>query len=81
MPPPAAAPPSHRIARVERAYRNATRGFGLAICLLGVVMTVTALARGGGPLAIGVLVGVAFTLLGAGRLYLATRPDAPPTRR
>ena len=66
---------------MERVYRNTTRAFGLAICLLGVAMTVTALARGGGPLAVGVLVGVAFTLLGAGRLYLATRPDAPPPRR
>jgi hypothetical protein len=66
---------------VERAYRQTTRALGLAICLLGVAMTVTALARGGGPLALGVLVGVAFTLLGAGRVYLATRPDAPQNRR
>jgi multisubunit Na+/H+ antiporter MnhB subunit len=63
------------IATVERAYRHSTRAVALAICLLGVAMTLTALARGGGPLALGVVVGVAFTLLGAGRLYLATRPD------
>ena len=54
---------------------------GSAICLLGVAMTVTALASGGGPLALGVLVGVAFTLLGGGRVYLATRPGSPQTRR
>ena len=54
---------------------------GLAICLLGVAMVVTALARGAGPLALGVVVGVAFTLLGAGRLYLAARPDARRTGR
>ena len=58
---------------MERAYRHTTRVLGLAICLLGVAMTVTTLARGGGPLALGVLVGVAFALLGAGRFYLATR--------
>ena len=58
---------------MERAYRQTTRALGLAVCLLGVAMTATALARGGGPFALGVLVGVAFTLLGAGRFYLATR--------
>jgi hypothetical protein len=61
---------------VERAYRHTSRALALAICLLGIAITVTALARGGGPLALGVLVGVAFALLGAGRLYLATRPGA-----
>ena len=66
---------------MERAYRSTTRALGLAICLLGIAMTATALARGGGPLALGVLVGIAFTLLGAGRVYLATRPDAPQQRR
>jgi hypothetical protein len=66
---------------VERAYRHTTMAFGVAILLLGVAMTVTALARGGGPLALGVLVGVAFTVLGAGRLYLATRSDEPRGRR
>ena len=34
-------------------------------------MVVTTLARGGGALALGVIVGVAFVVLGAGRLYLA----------
>jgi hypothetical protein len=66
---------------VERAYRHTTRALGLAICVLGVAMTITALARGGGPFALGVLVGVAFTLLGAGRVYLASRPDTPSPRR
>ena len=56
---------------MERAYRHTTRALGLAICLLGVAMTATALARGAGPLALGVLLGVAFTVLGAGRLWLA----------
>jgi hypothetical protein len=60
---------------VERAYRHSTQALGLAICLLGVAMTVVALVRGGGPLALGVLVGAAFTVLGAARFWLATRPD------
>ena len=53
---------------------------GSLLALLGVAMIVSTLGRGGGPVAIGVVVGVAFTLLGAARAYLAvsSRPhDAP----
>jgi hypothetical protein len=39
--------------------------------LIGVVLLVSTLARGGGPLAIGVLLGVLFVAAGAGRLYIA----------
>jgi hypothetical protein len=66
---------------VERVYRHSTRVLGLAISLLGVAMVITTLARGGGPLAIGVLVGVAFALLGLGRAYLAGGPGEAPPRR
>ena len=66
---------------MQRAYRHSTRVLGLAICLLGVGMAVTAVTRGGGPLSLGVLVGVAFALLGAGRAYLATAPAEAPRRR
>jgi hypothetical protein len=65
---------------VERAYRHSTRVLGLALCALGVAMVATTLARGGGPLAIGVLVGVAFVVLGAGRAYLAARAETPRGR-
>jgi hypothetical protein len=41
------------------------------IVLIGVALLVSTLAGGGGPLAIGVLLGVLFVLAGAGRLYLA----------
>ena len=39
--------------------------------LLGIGMLVATIAFGGGPLAIGVLLGVLFIAAGAGRLYLA----------
>ena len=57
---------------MQRAYHQSTRVLGAVICLLGLVLVVSTLARGGGPLALGVLVGVAFTVLGAGRVYLAS---------
>jgi hypothetical protein len=43
--------------------------------LIGIALLASTLARGGGPLAIGVLLGVLFVAAGAGRLYLATRGD------
>ncbi|MEA2442305.1 MAG: hypothetical protein QOH76_3729 [Thermoleophilaceae bacterium] len=56
---------------MERAYRQSTRLLGALIAVLGVAMVATTLARGGGPLAIGVVVGVLFTILGVARVYLA----------
>jgi hypothetical protein len=41
------------------------------ILLLGLVMIAVTLLRGGGPLALGVVFGVLFALLGAGRLWLS----------
>ena len=41
------------------------------LVLIGVVLLVTTIAHGGGPLAIGVLLGLLFVAAGAGRLYLA----------
>jgi hypothetical protein len=64
---------------VERPYRQSTRVLGAAICLLGLAMIVSTLARGGGPLALGVIAGAAFALLGAARVYLAGRERSPRT--
>lgn len=41
--------------------------------LIGILMVVSTLARGGGPLAMGVVLGVLFVGAGAGRLYLQAR--------
>jgi hypothetical protein len=41
--------------------------------LIGIALLASTLARGGGPLAIGVLLGVLFVAAGAGRLYIAGR--------
>jgi hypothetical protein len=52
---------------------------GALLCVLGVVMIAVTLARGGGPLTLGVVLGVLFALLGAGRVILAgeRRPPKP----
>jgi hypothetical protein len=56
---------------VDRAYVVSTRLASGIILLLGLVMIAVTLLRGGGPLALGVLFGVLFALLGAGRLWLS----------
>jgi hypothetical protein len=56
---------------VQRAYLASTRTLSALLLVLGVAMVVTAVSRGGGALAIGVVVGVLFALLGAARLWLA----------
>ena len=63
----------HRIDPVERLYRSSTILFGSLTCLIGIALIVTTLANGGGPLAVGFVVGVLFALLGAGRVFIAGR--------
>jgi hypothetical protein len=59
---------------VDRARRNVTIALGSALAVLGVVMIAFTLARGGGAMTVGILVGVAFTLIGCARVYLALAP-------
>lgn len=56
--------------RMQRAYLGSTRALSFVLILLGIVLIVSALARGGGVLAVGVLIGACFVLTGAGRLWL-----------
>jgi len=56
---------------MERALAASGLVLGPAICVSGVAMVVTTIARGGGPISFGVVVGVLFTVAGAGRLYVA----------
>jgi hypothetical protein len=58
---------------VSEGYRMATRLFSAIIIAFGVAIVVVTLARGGGAGAFGVVFGLLFIGLGAGRLYLATR--------
>ena len=62
---------------MDRARRNTTIVLGSLTAVLGIAMLVATLARGGGPTAIGVVVGIAFVLLGCGRVYIAAAPRSP----
>jgi hypothetical protein len=55
---------------VQRAYATSTRILSVLILVAGLAMIVATLARGGGALALGLVLGVAFVLVGAARLWL-----------
>ena len=56
---------------MQRAYLTSTRVLSAALVLVGVAMVVSSLARGGGPIAYGVVLGAMLALVGAARLWLA----------
>jgi hypothetical protein len=56
---------------VQRAYIASIRTLSALLLVLGIAMVVTALAHGGGVLAIGVVMGALFAFLGGARLWLA----------
>ena len=57
----------------DELYRGATRVFAAVIVGFGITIVVVTLANGGGIAATGLWIGLLFTGLGAGRLYLAMR--------
>jgi hypothetical protein len=56
---------------VQRAYLASTRLLSAALLLVGVAMVAATIARGGGALAVGVVLGVMLSLVGAARLWFA----------
>jgi hypothetical protein len=64
------------VATRQRIGSSGTKVLSSVILLLGVVIVARTLAAGGGPVSVGVLLGVVFTAIGAARLYLATRRPA-----
>ncbi len=56
-------------------YGVAIRGFAVVFILVGALVLVVTLVNGGGPASVGFLLGLAFLLVGAGRLWLATRSE------
>jgi hypothetical protein len=57
------------------AHGAVTRLLSAVLVIIGVVMLVTTIARGGGPLASGVVMGLLFIAAGGLRLYAQSRSD------
>jgi hypothetical protein len=54
-------------------HRSATLVMSAAMFVLGLAIIAVTLLNGGGPLALGLILGVLFTAAGAGRLYFTWR--------
>ncbi len=65
---------------MQRAHAASTRVLSVLMLVLGVAMVVSALSRGGGALALGVVLGALLALIGGGRLWLA-RAERPGSGR
>ena len=59
----------------DEVYRGVTRLFALIIVGFGLTIVIVTIAHGGGVTSFGILIGILFTLLGAGRLYLSLRKE------
>ena len=55
----------------QKLHRGATRLTSVLLVVLGLLLVVSTLARGGGPLAVGLLLGLLLAGAGAARLYLS----------
>jgi hypothetical protein len=54
-------------------HRTSTRLMSILMVLIGVALLVRTLVAGGGPIAVGVLLGLLFIAAGGARLYLQFR--------
>lgn len=54
-------------------HKTSTQALSFAMFVIGVAMLISTLVQGGGPLAIGTIMGLLFTLSGAGRLYISRK--------
>ena len=61
----------------DEVYRGVTRLFAVLIVGFGVAIVAVTLANGGGPGSAGLWIGLLFTALGIGRLYLSLRGSGP----
>jgi hypothetical protein len=59
----------------DEVYRGVTRIFAVVIAAFGLAIIAITLANGGNAGAAGIWLGLIFTALGIGRLYLSLRGD------
>jgi hypothetical protein len=61
------------VAPPRQVHRGGTILLSVLMVVIGLCLLVSTLARGGGPLAVGVLFGALFVAAGAARIYLLRR--------
>jgi len=55
---------------IDEMYTGAVRVFSSLIIIFGVVILISTIAKGGGPISVGFVLGLGFLALGGARLYL-----------
>lgn len=63
---------------MRRLYLGSTLALSLLMVLLGAALIVSTVVRGGGVMAIGIVVGAGLALAGAGRLWLLRSARSEP---
>jgi hypothetical protein len=61
------------MASPEKIYHGSIRVLSMLMIGLGAAIVVATLVGGGGPLSLGMMLGLAFLGVGAGRLWLVSR--------
>lgn len=61
------------MASPDRIYHGSVRAFSIVFIGIGLAILISTLVNGGGALSLGVVLGVAFLAVGAGRLWIAAR--------
>lgn len=56
---------------MSRVHQHSTRLLAALLVVLGLAVVVSTVVRGGGPMSVGVVMGVVIAVFGAARLYLA----------
>jgi hypothetical protein len=59
------------MATPERIYRGSVRALSLVFAVLGLALLTITLVNGGGPLSVGVFLGIAFVAVGVARLWMS----------
>lgn len=59
----------------KQVHRGSTAVLSAAMVVIGVVLLVSTIIRGGGPISVGVIFGALFIAAGLGRLYVLRRSD------
>jgi hypothetical protein len=57
----------------ERLYQGSVRALSIVFLVIGAVLLGVTIAAGGGPLSVGVLLGIAFAAIGVARLWISSR--------
>ena len=57
----------------ERIYSGSVRALSVTFVIVGIALIAVTVSAGGGPVSLGILMGIGFIVVGVGRLWVASR--------